>query len=101
MSTVVVHTGAQLLHVLDDGSGGDMSGMLGIDSDIVHGGNDGGEDDVPVLAGILVKGDLDAQEDIDLLGKCVESSLESQGGLVTQFVTALKLEHYDMLGHCE
>ena len=97
---VVVHTGAQLLYVLDDGGSGNVGRMLGIDGDIGHGGDDGGEDDVPVLGGILVQGNFDALEDFDLLGQGVEGGLETQGGLATQLVAALKLEHYDMLDHC-
>ena len=97
---VVVDAGAEFFHVLDDGCSGHVSGMLGIGGDVGHGGNDGGEDDVPVLGGILVQGDFDALEDVDLLGQGVEGGLETQGGLATQLVAALKLEHYDMLDHC-
>jgi len=76
-----------------------MGGMLGIGGNVVHRGNDGSEDDVPVLGGILVEGDLNALEDIDLTGESFKGCFESQGGLATQLVTALELEHYYMLGH--
>ncbi len=46
-----------------------MGRMLGIDGDVGHGGDDGGEDDVPVLGRILVQGDFNALENVDLGGR--------------------------------
>ena len=96
---IIVDAGAEFFHLLDDGCGSHVGGMLGIGGDVGHGGHDGGEDDVPVLGGILVQGDFDALEDVDLLGQGVEGGLETQGSLATQLVAALELEHYDMLDH--
>ena len=97
---VVVDAGAQFFHVLDDGGSGDVGRMLGVGGDIGHGGNDGGEDDVPVLGGILVQGDFDALEYVDLLGQGVEGGLETQGSLAAEFVAALELEPDNVLDHC-
>ena len=98
-SAIIVHAGAQLLHVLDDGSGSHVGRMLGIDGHVGHGGHNCGEDDVPVLGGILVEGYLDALEHVDLGGQSVKGLLEAQGGLAAHLVASLQFEHYNVLGH--
>ena len=95
----VVDAGAKLLDVLDDGGSGHVGLMLGIDSHVGHGGNDGSEDDVPVLGRVLVEGDLDALEDVDLVRESVKGSLETQSGLATHVSVALQFKHDNVLYH--
>ena len=73
--------------------------MRGIGGDVGHGGNHGGENDVPVLGGVFVQSGLNALEDVDLLGQRVERCLEAQGSLAAELVAALEFEHYNVLDH--
>lgn len=79
--------------------GGYMGRMLGIYLYVGHCGDDGGQNYIPLLGGILVETYLDGFEYTDLLGQSLKGGLEAAGYIQALFGSTLEFECYDMLYH--
>ena len=83
----------------EEGGCGDMGGMIGVDGHIGHSGDNGGQDNVPVLGGILVQSHLHALQAVDHAGEGHQRLLEACGNGTALIGRTGQLEHYNMLYH--